>query len=231
MRAMGAEGVSIKGFIEASFLDWPGKVAAVLFLPGCNLRCPYCHNQDLIINPQYFEDIPLDQVFDGLHENEDWIDGVVVTGGEPTLNGGLFYLLERLKERGLPVKLDTNGSRPDTIKELIKQDLVSAVAMDVKAELLPAAYSRAAGADVDVSAIAESIRAVAESGVEVFFRTTVVPLLHDEGSVRSIRAELYGRPLILQNFRSVDALEPAYRVIKPFPPVEVRAMCAAAGMV
>jgi pyruvate formate lyase activating enzyme len=136
-----------------------------------------------------------------------------------------------LKERGLPVKLDTNGTRPDIIKELIKRDLVSAVAMDVKAELLPEAYSWAAGADVDVSAIAESIRAVAESGVDAFFRTTVVPLLHDEASVRAIRAALYGRPLVLQNFRPVDALDPAYRNIKPFPPVEFRALCAAAGMV
>jgi pyruvate formate lyase activating enzyme len=228
---MGGEGVSIKGFIESSFLDWPGKVAAVLFLPGCNLRCPYCHNHDLIINPQYFEDIPLDQVFGSLHENEGWVDGVVVTGGEPTLNVGLFHLLERLQERGLPVKLDTNGTRPNIIKELIKQELVSAVAMDVKAELLPEAYSHAAGVYVDVGDIAESIRTVAESGVESFFRTTVVPVLHDEYSVRSIRAELYGRPLILQNFRPVDALDPAYRDIKQFPPLEFRALCAAAGMV
>jgi pyruvate formate lyase activating enzyme len=223
MRTMGVgeAGYRIKGVIEASFLDWPGRVAAVVFLPGCNFRCPFCHNSELVLNPGVFDDIPVEEVIDGLREREGWIDGVVVTGGEPTISPGLEGLLKALKDEGYPVKLDTNGSRPEVIKELLKKGLIDAVAMDVKAPLNTRAYSRAAGVEVDVDAVARSIRTISESEVEVIFRATAVPGLHDEASVREMAAALPpGRALVLQNFRPAEALDPEYRKLKPFTPEE-----------
>ena len=223
MRAMGGN-VPIKGFIESSFTDWSGKVAAVLFLPGCNFRCPFCHNRDLVLTPRIFEDYPLETVIDGLRENEGWLDGVIITGGEPTIHPGLPGLMETIRETGLMLRLDTNGSRPDVLKSLIEQGLIDAAAMDVKAPLDAKRYSAASGVPVDVELIRESINLLAESGLEVISRTTVVPGLHDAESVRAIAGELGGRPLTLQNFRPADTLDPAFNGIKPFTDEEFSAL-------
>ena len=208
--------VPIKGFIESSFTDWPGKVAAVLFLPGCNFRCPFCHNRDLVLSPHIFEDYPLETIISGLREDEGWLDGVVITGGEPTIHPGLPVLMEALRETGLMLRLDTNGSRPDVLKSLIGQGLIDAAAMDVKAPLDAVSYSAAAGVGVDIGPVSESVRLLAESGLEVAFRTTVVPGLHDAESVMAIAGELGGRPLMLQNFRPADTLDPAFNGITSF---------------
>jgi len=220
------EGAAIKGFIEASFLDWPGRVAAVVFLPGCNFRCPFCHNKELVLNPRFFEDISLEEVVAGLRGNEGWIDGVVVTGGEPTLSPGLPELIRTLRAEGLPVKLDTNGSMPEVIKMLLEEGLIQAVAMDVKAPLNIDDYSRAAGTAADLDAVKESISLLCGSGIEVIFRTTVVPALHDEAAVRAIAGALPGHRLLLQNFRPADTLDPAYSVMKPFPAEDFERLCA-----
>ncbi len=214
---MGAETL-IKGFIEASFLDWPGRVASVVFLPSCNLRCPYCHNSGLVLTPDNFDEISIDGILSGIEENAGFVDGVVVTGGEPTVSGGLFELLERFRLMGMPVKLDTNGTRPEVIENIIENGLVSAVAMDVKAPLTAEEYSRAAGREVDVTAIKESINLLLNARAEVFFRTTVVPVLHDEGAIGRIMQEIPGHSLILQNFRPDGALDPQYRKMLPFEP-------------
>jgi pyruvate formate lyase activating enzyme len=209
-------GTSIKGFIEASFIDWPRKVASVVFLPSCNFRCPFCHNSGLILSPEAFEDFSLDGVMEEIEGNAGFIDGVVVTGGEPTVSKGFFDLLEEFHVRGVPVKLDTNGSRPELLEKALANNLVSAVAMDIKAPLTPEEYSRAAGREIDISAIKESINLLLYSNVELYFRTTVVPVLHDESSIRRIRQEIQGHKLILQNFRPAEALDPEYRKMMPF---------------
>ncbi|MGC2424028.1 MAG: anaerobic ribonucleoside-triphosphate reductase activating protein [Nitrospirota bacterium] len=211
-----AAGTSIKGFIEASFIDWPRKVASVVFLPSCNFRCPFCHNSGLILSPDDFEDFSLDGVMEEIEANAGFIDGVVVTGGEPTVSKGFFEMLEQFRLRGVPVKLDTNGSKPELLEKALKNDLVSAVAMDIKAPLTPEEYSRAAGRDIDISAIKESINLLLTANVEVYFRTTVVPVLHDESSVRRIKQEIQGHSLILQNFRPAEALDPSFRKMMPF---------------
>ncbi len=216
--------VPIKGFIESSFTDWPGKVSAVLFLPGCNFRCPFCHNRDLVLTPHIFEDYPLESVLSGLREDEDWLDGVIITGGEPTIHPGLPGLMEALRETGLMLRLDTNGSRPDALKSLIAQGLIDAAAMDVKAPLDATRYSAAAGVPVDVGLVRESINLLAESGLEVAFRTTVVPGLHDAEAVKAIAGELGGRPLVLQNFRPADTLDQAFNGIKPFTEGEFKTL-------
>jgi pyruvate formate lyase activating enzyme len=211
-----AAGTPIKGFIEASFIDWPRKVASVVFLPSCNFRCPFCHNSGLILSPEEFEDFSLDGVMEEIEGNAGFIDGVVVTGGEPTVSKGFFDLLEEFRLMGVPVKLDTNGSRPELLEKALKNDLVAAVAMDIKAPLTLEEYSSAAGREIDINAIKESINLLVAANVEVYFRTTVVPVLHDESSVRRIKQEIQGHRLILQNFRPAEALDPEFRKMMPF---------------
>lgn len=127
----------IKGFIETSFLDWRGLISAVLFLPGCNFACPYCHNFTLVSDPDSLMSLPLDSVLDRLRPFVGWIDGVVVSGGEPTLHPGLEELLGLIHQEGFQVKLDTNGYRPEVVKRVVEAGLVDMVAMDVKAPLEP----------------------------------------------------------------------------------------------
>ena len=129
--------MSIKGFIKTSFLDWPGQVCSVVFLGGCGFRCRACHNPQLVLDPASLPDFPLEEIFQYLEQRAGWIDGVTVTGGEPTSDRHLPDLLKAFRLRRLKIKLDTNGSRPDVLEKLIANDLVDAVFMDVKAPLTP----------------------------------------------------------------------------------------------
>ncbi|MBI5444653.1 MAG: anaerobic ribonucleoside-triphosphate reductase activating protein [Deltaproteobacteria bacterium] len=203
----------IKGFIESSFLDWPGRVAAVAFLPGCNFRCPYCHNHKLVLEPENFETWPLDGILAKLGDYEGWIDGVCVTGGEPTIQAGLPDLLGELKSRGLAVKLDTNASRPQVLETLLQAHLLDAVAVDVKAPLEPVPYRRNAGQGSDPEAVRESLQLLNASKIEVALRTTVHPaLLSLEECVRladQTRRLVPRAKLTLQRGRVENVLDPA----------------------
>jgi len=174
----------IAGYHPTTLLDWPGRLAAIVFLPRCNFRCPFCHAGHLLGDPP--ETIPLEAVLAHLAEREGWLDGVVICGGEPTLWPALGGLCRRFRDAGLAVKLDTNGTRPDVLASLLADGLVDAVAMDVKAPL-DARYARAAGVEaVDLDALRRSIALLAASAVEVEFRTTVVPTLLAEAEIRAI---------------------------------------------
>lgn len=208
----------IKGFIETSLLDWPGRIAAVVFLPGCNFRCPFCHNHGLVLRPDSVADVPVEAALESLRENTGWVDGVVVTGGEPTLSTGLEGLLRLFRAEGIGIKLDTNGSNPGVLARLIGGGFVDAVAMDIKAPLTRETYSLASGVEVDVTRIAASIASLNASGLEVTYRATVVPGLHDEDTVRAMASAVGGMRLVLQDFRPDDALAPEYRLIRPFGP-------------
>ena len=109
----------IKGFIETSFVDWPGKIASIVFLPLCNFRCPYCHNYDLVLDPDQFPSFPMDYIIGQLKHFRKWIDGVCITGGEPTLLPKLTELIKTLRNEQMLVKLDTNGSQPEVVEHLI----------------------------------------------------------------------------------------------------------------
>ncbi|MBU0517230.1 MAG: anaerobic ribonucleoside-triphosphate reductase activating protein [Proteobacteria bacterium] len=218
------EGPPIKGFVETSFVDWDGRVAAVLFLPGCNFRCPYCHNHALISDPDQFETIPLAAVLSRLGAFGPWLDGVCVTGGEPTLHPRLFGLLEALKDAGLAVKLDTNGSRPDVIAEVLARELVDHVALDLKMVLEPAPYALLAGPEADVLAVSRSIDIVAKSP-SAELRTTVVPGLHDDNALDQMAGYVPpGLKWRLQNFRPDNAFDPEFRRRKPFTEEEFAAL-------
>ncbi|MHB8765604.1 MAG: anaerobic ribonucleoside-triphosphate reductase activating protein, partial [Deferrisomatales bacterium] len=209
----------IKGFLETSFVDWPGAVASVLFLPGCNFRCPYCHNHRLALAPETLETWDRAGVLGRLAELRDWVDGVCVTGGEPTLHPGLGGLLAALKGLGFGVKLDTNGSRPGALGELLAAGLVDAVALDLKAPLEPIPYRRNAGPGADPAAVARSLELLAGSARWLELRTTVHPdLLSADELVRLARQAgraVAGRAaparFTPQRCRPEEALDPALR--------------------
>jgi pyruvate formate lyase activating enzyme len=214
--------VSIKGFIRTSFLDWPGKVCSVVFLGGCGFRCRACHNPQLVLDPGSLPDFPLEEILQYLQLRSGWIDGVTVTGGEPTSDRHLPGLLRTFRSLGLRIKLDTNGARPDVLETLLRNDLVDAVFMDVKAPLTPGEYARVAGVPVDVAAIGRSIDILKRSHVEVRFRTTVIPGLVEEAELARI-AEALGdvEHFAIQAFRKLETLDHTLEATDEFNPLRV----------
>ncbi|MDA8163569.1 MAG: anaerobic ribonucleoside-triphosphate reductase activating protein [Desulfobacteraceae bacterium] len=200
----------IKAVLETSFLDWRGRVCAVLFLGGCNFRCPFCHNHSLVLTPGEYETISVEAAARQLAPFRKWLGGICITGGEPTLDPDLAGMIRFLKDSGWPVKLDTNGSRPEVLAELLAAGLLDAVAMDVKAPLDPEKYSGCAGVPVDLGRIRESIRLLGESGIEHEFRMTVVPRYHTRDDIAAWAAALGPGPakLTLQNFNPRTTLDP-----------------------
>ncbi len=206
----------IKGFLETSFLDWRGKIASVVFIAGCNFRCPFCHNHPLVLNFGKVEDVPWPEILGRLRPLRGWVDGVCFTGGEPTGHAHLEAIMEEVRSLGFQVKLDTNGSRPEVMERLIQDGTLDAVSMDIKAPLRIDAYSRCAGTPAPLDEIRRSIRILADSNLEVEFRTTVVPGLLSEADVLEIaRALPSGIPYTLQGFRPQDALDPGLRQVPP----------------
>ncbi len=204
----------IKGFLPLSMLDWPEKVTSVIFLGGCSFRCPACHNHELVLSPERHLDQPLGQVIGFLRERTKWIDGVTITGGEPTCHEGTPELISKFKDLSLKVKLDTNGANPTMLEELIHQGLIDAVSMDIKAPLETGLYSRLAGVSVNLSNIKRSIQLLKTSRISVFFRTTVIPGLIGENELDSIRNQLGNvSRYSIQKFRNIDTLDPEFRKI------------------
>lgn len=207
----------IKGFLETSFLDWPGKLSSVIFLPNCNFRCPFCHNHPLVFQPERYSSIPLKEILTRLHSIKDWIDGVCVTGGEPTLHVDLPVLIREIKHHGFLVKLDTNGSNPEMLGALIKAKEIDFVSMDVKAPLNPFSYRRSTGLPLDLKPILRSIEILRKSEVEYQFRMTVVPGLHKEEDIRKVGDQLrVGPKFVLQNFNPENPLDPSLKDIRPY---------------
>ena len=210
-------GLPIKGFIETSFLDWKDHLSSVVFMGGCNFRCPFCHNSDLVLNHARMHDIPEEQIQANLRRFKKWIDKVVITGGEPTLQKGLAPFAERLKADGYQVKLDTNGSHPEVVKELVKNGLVDCIAMDIKGPTQ--VYERWCGTNVDRDKIEESIDFIMEGHVDHEFRMTVVPFLHKESDVYEAAGRVRGaRRFTVQAFVPRNTLNPAFANVKPFSP-------------
>ena len=168
--------MNISGLQKMTLLDFPGKVACTVFLNGCNYRCPFCHNAELLDGNTE----PLmsgEEFLSFLKKRQGLLDGVCISGGEPTLAAGLKELMARIKAMGFAVKLDTNGSRPAVLKELVEAGLVDYVAMDIKN--CPARYAESCGLQkVDLAAIEESVRFLMRGKVDFEFRTTVVRELH-----------------------------------------------------
>lgn len=192
----------LKGLQKLTLLDFPGKIAATVFFGGCNLRCPFCHNASLVIPDRLAESPTLghDEFFAFLEKRRGVLEGVCVSGGEPTLYKELPSFVKRIREMGFLVKLDTNGTNPNMLSSLISEGLVDYVAMDIKNS--PEGYARTVGIDhFDVSKIKESAALLMEGSVDFEFRTTLVSPLHTEEDIRAIGEWLSGdEKYFLQGF-------------------------------
>jgi pyruvate formate lyase activating enzyme len=205
----------IGGYIPTSFLDYPGCTAAVIFFTGCQFRCPFCHNPELVLCEEICERTEAENILADLKRRAPFLDGVCVTGGEPTLQSGLIPFLKKIRLLGLKVKLDTNGALPEVLGQLLSEELLDYVAMDVKAPW--AKYPRAGGWTGDISRIAESISLLLDSSLSFEFRTTLVPGIHEPDDAPSLGRMTEGAPLyILQNFRPGKTLDPAFSSGEPF---------------
>lgn len=174
----------IAGLQKMTLLDYPGKVACTVFLQGCNFRCPFCHNSELL-GPGAEKLMGEEQFLAFLKGRRGLLDAVCVSGGEPTLTPGLEELLRSVKALGYSVKLDTNGSRPEVLKKLVQQALVDYVAMDVKNS--PERYAQTVGLSrVDLSPVEESLRFLLAGNVGYELRTTVVLPLHNDASIEEM---------------------------------------------
>jgi pyruvate formate lyase activating enzyme len=211
--------IEIKGFLETSLSDWPGKLCSVLFLPTCNFRCPYCHNHPLVFHSEQYATIPVEDILGRLRFLRNWIDGVCLTGGEPSLHTDLPVLVREIRRHRFLIKLDTNGSNPQRLKNLIEAGEVDFVSMDIKAPLDPFRYSRATGLPVKLGPILESIEILKKGKVDYEFRMTVVPGLHDEEDIQTVGNQLrVGPRFILQNFNPESPLDPSLKNVAPYDP-------------
>lgn len=188
----------IGGFQKMTMLDFPGKIACTVFTYGCNFRCPFCHNASLVIDEA--ETVSEKEIMDYLEKRKKMLDGVCITGGEPMLQKGLFDFMKKVKDLGLLVKLDTNGSFPELLKKAIDDGLVDYVAMDIKAP--KEKYGEVIGVPgFDISPIEKSVEILKNSGIDYEFRTTVVKELHSLDDIIKIGEWLRGsKKYFLQNF-------------------------------
>jgi len=205
----------IKGFHGVSLIDYPSKISSILFTGGCDFKCPFCQNSDLVIHAQVNPDISIDEILLELSERKGFIDGVVITGGEPTIHNTLGSFITAVKKIGLLVKLDTNGNNPRLLKQLLNDNLIDYIAMDIKAG--PRNYNRAAGVLVDINRIQESVDLIKSSSIAFEFRTLCVPGLIDEEELRSIGQMIRTTDKwYLHQFRAVSTLDPSFCEIVPY---------------
>lgn len=188
----------IGGYVPCSLSDFPGRVAAVVFTQGCNWRCPWCHNPALVHPEKFGEPIAVDNVLRRLAGRRGKLDGVVVSGGEPTLQPGLADFFREVRAMGFATKLDTNGSRPGVVQELLDDGLLDFVAMDLKAPWLR--YDEAAGLPVDVTALHATLALLRVRGIAHQLRTTRWPGL-SEADLGAIATVANGSPHVRQSFR------------------------------
>lgn len=206
--------------IKTSLIDWEGKIVSTLYLSRCNFRCPFCYNSELILDPDNIKSISQKEIDSYLLENKDFIDGICMSGGEPTLYLDLPAYFKGIKDKGFLIKLDTNGTNPQLLKKLLNFNLVDYIALDIKSSLDPDNYSKAAGIKIGmiIEKIKNSIELIMNSNIDYEFRTTIVPLLHSDETIIEIARYIAGaKKYILQNFSPLEkTLDPSFQKIKPY---------------
>eukprot|EP01029_Cantina_marsupialis_P022890 TRINITY_DN561_c1_g7_i1.p2 TRINITY_DN561_c1_g7~~TRINITY_DN561_c1_g7_i1.p2 ORF type:complete len:235 (-),score=3.20 TRINITY_DN561_c1_g7_i1:2761-3465(-) len=218
----------IAGFIKNSLIDYLGKIASVIFTQGCNMRCKFCHNHELI--PMKKEELSFseDEVLSYLAKAKGFIDALVITGGEPTLQPDLYSFIRKVKQLGLSVKLDTNGCRPELLEELLDENLLDYVAMDVKTKLDVDAYRQLVGEQFSADQmrrVEKSILLLKEASIEVEFRTTLIKEMHSPEVIHSICRSLKTEKLYsLQEFRSDHVFDNAFAELSPYKKEEMNVM-------
>lgn len=201
--------MKIGGLQKLSLVDYPHHTAVALFTIGCNMRCGYCHNPELVLPERFADAIPEEDIFLFLESRVGRVEGVVVSGGEPTMHADLPDFIRRVKKLGFLVKLDTNGTHPDMVRELLNEKLLDFVAMDIKASM--ARYHEVVARAVDLEAIQETIRLIKTSGVDHEFRTTLVKSQVSPEDLDEIGRLVKGSPrFALQRFRPGLTLSPQF---------------------
>lgn len=207
--------VPIGGVQKLSLVDYPGQVAAALFTVGCNMRCGYCHNPELVLPERLAPSIPVDEVLAFLRSRIGKLDGVVISGGEPTIHDDLPMLTRQIKAMGYRVKLDTNGTRPAMVRAMMNEELLDFVAMDIKGPLEK--YVAIAARPIDLAAIQETIRLVIDSGIDHEFRTTIVKGQLEVADFERVGQLVQGaRRFALQHFRPGTVLSPQFQQATTF---------------
>ncbi len=199
--------MKIGGFQPFSLSDFPGCVSAIVFTQGCNFRCPYCHNPSLVLPELFTIPIPEETVLTFLNERVGKLDGVVITGGEPTIQSDLIEFVKKVKELGFKVKLDTNGSNPEVVKILIQRHLIDYFALDIKAPW--GKYSNLTGVDVDIYKIKNTMTLLLQSSIPCDFRITYAKPLLDDEDIEEVQSYLpQSHLLVIQKFISKNVLNP-----------------------
>nr|WP_320049756.1 anaerobic ribonucleoside-triphosphate reductase activating protein [uncultured Desulfuromonas sp.] len=209
--------MGIKGFQGTSVLDFPGRIASLVFYGGCNLSCGFCHNPTLIDDFDQYPDMPVDALLEALRQRLGFIDGVVISGGEPTLAPSLSTTLEQIKEMGVAVKLDTNGLRPEVVARLVDQGLLDYVALDVKTS--PERYGELHCRPVPLGELKKTVDLLLNGSIDYEFRTTCVPGLVEQKDIQCIAQLLNGgQRWILQQFVAEHAMDASMQQCKAFSP-------------
>ena len=215
--------VEIKGLEKFAPKDFPGYISSTIFLGGCNFRCPFCHNSDLVLRPEILPTFPLDYFLSFLDSRKGWLEGICISGGEPLLQDDLETLLILIKDRNLLVKIDTNGSFPSRLEDLIQKRLIDHIAMDVKAPLKR--YQEVTGVTVNEEDIVRSVDIIKNSGLGYVFRTTLVPGLVGPEDIKKICQMLNGAKIYqLQQFIPLNTLDSHYLQKKPYRREEVQGL-------
>lgn len=201
----------IGGFQKLTLIDYPGKIATTVFTVGCSFRCPFCHNPELVLSSQF---PPLNKLekefFEHLEKRKGKLEGVCITGGEPTIQPDIIEFIEKIKAMGYLVKLDTNGTQPEVLSRILAKGLVDFVAMDIKNS--PDRYSETVGLTANVQKIKKSVSMIMQSGVDYEFRTTVIPGLHSEKDFEKIAKWIKGaKAYYLQEYRDGRILDEKLR--------------------
>ncbi len=210
--------MEIGGLQKLTLIDYPGRLACTVFLIGCNFKCPFCYSSELVL-PQKIKNQPRIKeadFFSFLKGKKGLLEGVVICGGEPTINKDLVGFIKKIKKMGYLVKLDTNGSSPQMLEKLIKDNLIDYVSMDIKAP--KEKYQKVAGKKINVKNIERSIKILKDSGIDHEFRTTIVPTLLDKKDILKIARWIGpGGKYYLQNFRGEKTIDPKFEKVKPYP--------------
>ncbi|MFH0969448.1 MAG: anaerobic ribonucleoside-triphosphate reductase activating protein [Patescibacteria group bacterium] len=196
------------GYQKLTLIDYPGKLATTVFTVGCSFRCPFCHNPELVHSSQFTVHSNLEkEFFKFLSKRKEKLEGVCITGGEPTIQPDLVGFINKIKKMGFLVKLDSNGSRPDVLKKIIGGKMVDFIAMDIKNS--PERYSETNGVKTDIERIKLSVNMIMNSSIPYEFRTTVVPGIHTEKDFDQIAKWIKGaKAYYLQEYREIKILDP-----------------------
>ncbi|TSC96370.1 MAG: pyruvate formate lyase activating enzyme [Parcubacteria group bacterium Athens1014_10] len=235
-----------RGWQKTSLIEYPGKIVSVLWVGGCNWRCPWCYNKDLVLNSEKLPSFKEGEILDFLKTRKKLLDGIIITGGEPTLKKGLQNFIKKVKKLKFLIGIETNGSNPEMLKKMIKEKLLNFVAMDIKApvdnlqlttynsqltthNLQPNKYDELTGVKVNLKKIKESIGIIKNSSIDYEFKTTIVPILTKNDIIKIAKFLKGAKKFVLQQFNPKESvLKEEYKKIKPYAESKLKEMQKAA---